>query len=282
MPSYNMSGSAVATGLIADAFAEQISIAARTGCFGMQDNSMNPLDLFPAPVSSGSPTAPMANDMGVAIVILNSLPTPLVLQECFAEPTLLIGGGTIFTSADPQASYPASIDPATGAVTNVHTIPAARPYPVSSSHQSNGKPVMLHGLGLYRFTARNDAGTDQNVYGGLSFSKQANGAGRMIGIGFRFTFVEHFFSKNTLDVGTSVMVDFETRFGTLRSYCDQTIAASGGSQYEGQSTLDTVEVRGTVTAAGQANATREPFRRTMTFWIYDSKTYGSGAKANIG
>ena len=111
-------------------------------------------------------------------MILNSLPTPITLVECYA-------GNLDDQHNGPQISYPAVIDGVTGDVVQAHQVPGVRTYPYPTLHlEKNGSPSLIGGVGLYRF--QYSAQAKNNVAArALAFSYNSDAkSGPLIGIAF--------------------------------------------------------------------------------------------------
>lgn len=164
MPIDNPAGNPVPTALIPDPFAHQFSLAAQGGNFSMSDGGMNPLDLF----SLCNPS----DDPGVAVVILNCLPTPLLLVDTYFEPA--DNWNDVNDACGPMLSYPLT------GQNKAHLIPGACPYPCQAKN-----PGWLAGLGLYRFKGNTHRSQDSPpAIRALAFSLRADGAGPRCGVLF--------------------------------------------------------------------------------------------------
>ena len=176
-------GTASAVSLIADPFAGQFAYASQMGVFDTSDGVMNPIDAFPATYAGA----------GVAIIILNSLPTPLRLVESY----IYVDPGAVYTTHGAQTNYPAHTDGVTAAV-DAHIIPGARPYPRHAKHLlANKSPALIGGLGVYGFIASSylrvdgvtgllDGGTMViEVARALSFSAAEDGSGPLVAVAVR-------------------------------------------------------------------------------------------------
>lgn len=168
------SGNPVQVALIADPFARQLVLASMNGSFSLTDGPLDPLDLFtlPADPDPDYPDNDVPSSYKGAVLILNSLSTPLRLVQ--ALEIFPAGGDAAYRSQ--QLAYPATVN-ASGAWTEAHVIPGARPYPKPAQHQRpQGGPALIGGVGLYRF--------QKNIKWALSFSAQEDGSGPLIGVGF--------------------------------------------------------------------------------------------------
>ena len=149
MAAPDTTGHPVPVALIAHRFGYQFSACA-TGAlnFTMADGDMSPLDVFADDWAT--------TDAGHAIVILNSLTTPLTVVDARVN-------------SYNQYSYPAITNPQTSDVIKTHQIPAARAYPRPSKHPAG---AVIGGLGSYRFTF--GSGTNAGI--GLAFSTSEDGS----------------------------------------------------------------------------------------------------------
>ena len=170
VPGDTIPGIPVPICLITHPYAKEIAHVT-TGVPSIFDKTMNPLDLFQT-FGGASPAA------GVAVVILNSLPTPITLVECYA-------GNLDDQHNGPQISYPAVIDGVTKDVVQAHQVPGVRTYPYPTLHlEKDGSPSLIGGVGLYRFQYSTHA--NNNIAArALAFSYNSDAqSGPLIGISF--------------------------------------------------------------------------------------------------
>jgi len=201
MAAPDTTGNRIPVALMADPFAHLIGqCATANGNFGMQDNSMNPLDMF----EIWAPTT----DAGIAVVLLNSLTKPLTLVDVWLDG---------FT----QHSYPAIVNPNTTLTIKTHQIPGARPYPRPSKHP---KGATMGGVGAYRFT-KTGGGHER---GALAFSMTEDGssADPLIGVAFSYASIAGFSSHPGCVVADLNNHDFsgvspgKTNLETLNNLCE--------------------------------------------------------------
>ena len=178
----DMTGTASAVSLIADPFAGQFAYASQMGVFDTSDGGMNPIDAFPATYAGG----------GLAVIIMNSLPTPLRLVESY----VYVDPVALYTTHGLQTNYPAHTDGVTAAV-DAHIIPGARPYPRHAKHLlPKGGPALIGGLGVYGFIASSYPRVDADgllpsltmvieVARALSFSANEDGSGPLVAVAVR-------------------------------------------------------------------------------------------------
>src|SRR5262249_25497863 len=143
------------------------------GKFSCTDGDMNPLDLFHS-------FHPCASE-GIAVIILNSLTTPLTLVASYA-------GNLNPANNGPQMGYPAVIDATTQKVTRAHQIPGVRTYPRPSLHTDpGGAPSLIGGVGLYRFQTSHVQATALAARS-LAFAATDDGSnqGPLIGVAFNY------------------------------------------------------------------------------------------------
>jgi len=185
-PNGPIPGDAIPVALLGDIFTQQLIIAAQAAAVGADlllknGIKMNPLDLF-----GNYPRSP-SGTVGVALVIVNSLSTPLTLVDSYEYDD----DNDKNDKNGPQLSYPATIDPRDKSVSKPHVIPGVRPYPIASKHVlSNGDPGQLSGVGLYRFqsTVTDDDTAHLLVTRGLAFAVTPNGSKQdpLIGVAIKF------------------------------------------------------------------------------------------------
>ncbi len=115
--------------------------------------NLSPLDFFPDPKGGA--------DAGVAVIVLNSLATPLTLIGMYQDDGMV-------TAKPKQSSYPATI--CTNGITKYpHTIPGIRGYPIPSAHPlpvAGFGPDLMAGVGIYRFHCP----TNDISYDGMGFA----------------------------------------------------------------------------------------------------------------
>ena len=168
----DQTGNPAPAALIADPyFASLVRASQVPNGVSLSSGFFNPLDSFR---DTASP------DTGAAVIVLNSLSTPLTLVHTW-------GNGLT------QVCYPVIIDPGTPDNSNktgfkivkTHTIPAARPYPKASLHpRPQGGPLQMGGVGIYRFS--HDLWAPWHARG-LAFASTKDGSdnGALIALAFR-------------------------------------------------------------------------------------------------
>jgi hypothetical protein len=134
-------GDPIPVSLITQPFAQELGANVGTGgTFSFDQTNptkTNPLDLFH--------TLNPHSGSGVALLIMNSLTTPLTLVDSLQNVLDSFSNG-------PQLGYPAVIDPVTQKAVKTHQIPGVRQYPRPSLHKApDGSPALVGGIGLYRF-----------------------------------------------------------------------------------------------------------------------------------
>jgi hypothetical protein len=236
MAAPDTTGHPVPVSLMADPFARQLAICVTSGgSFGMQNNSMNPLDMF----DQWAPTT----DWGIAVVILNSLAKPLTLVD-------------IWLSSFDQQSYPAITNPQTMQTIKTHQIPAARPYPRPSKHP---KGAAIGGVGCYRFTG----GSGFTRGGALAFSMAEDGSSSdpLIGVAFDpNVWCLVVTDLNNHDFGAGARgSNLENLFGACS-------AKSSDRNSEKSTTGNGVTVWGGYATTHPAN---EPSMHTLVVWVHD-------------
>jgi hypothetical protein len=174
VPGDPIPGDAIPVSLITHPFAKQIANVATGGKFSFTDGDMHVLDLFHTFHPSAS--------AGVAVVVLNSLTTPLTLVDSYK-------GHLDDYNNGPQLSYPAVLDATTQEVTTAHQIPGVRIYPRPSQHKdASGNPVLVGGVGLYRFQASKSVNLATIATRGLAFACTDDGSNKspLIGVAFSY------------------------------------------------------------------------------------------------
>lgn len=259
----DMSGKAVPAALIADPFAHQVALTSQTGVMAMVDGGMNPLDLF----HSFSPS----NSYGAALIILNSLSTPLTLVETFDY-----WAGQQNPMPTVQLSYPATEDLFTGGgvLMKEHQIPGARPYPRQSRHPLGQGVQTIGGLGLYRFK-----GNYVNcVQRAMSFSYHEDGSGPYIGVAF-LTIVQGSGFSTWFSMASAVTADVAGQYGDLKNFYLTTMGNADGNakptpnpatkQYDVGGPSSPLAIWATTTSLRQPPA-YEPNMVPLVMWVRDA------------
>ena len=149
-------------------------VAALRDTVPLADGYLTPLDLFPDP-NNGS-------DAGVAVIVLNSLSTPLTLLGMYKDDGMVDAGAS-------QSSYPAIVYPS-GETKFPHAIPGIHGYPTPSAHPlvtaSFGSDLMA-GVGIYRFHCpTNSISVDKDLGMGFAMGFSCNAEGYPdVGLAFK-------------------------------------------------------------------------------------------------
>lgn len=252
VPGDPIPGEAVPLSWIPEPFAKELCSQVATGGRFSFDPNMSPLDLF-------SSWHPNTGD-GVAVIILNSLTTPLTLVDSFED-----SGGY------PQMSYPAVIDAATQKVVRAHEIPGVRLYPRPSLHKGpNGAPAQLGAVGLYRFWA--SAGIRNGAGRAMAFSCQPENPSKsdvpLLGVAFDYSH-DFFTNKPTLVMAVSADVSQQ---GGLQALWTAAKTRATPQPYD----VGTGTNRLTIWGIGAPGTpTIEQGTRTLIVWVRDTaSTFG--------
>ena len=137
-------------------------LAALRDIIPLSDGYLNPLDLFPDPQNG--------QDSGVAVIVLNSLSTPLTLLGMYKDDGMSDAGAS-------QTSYPATVY-TNGKTKAPHTIPGIHGYPTPSAHplfKTGFGSDLMAGIGIYRFHCpTNSISVDKDLGMGFALAFSCN------------------------------------------------------------------------------------------------------------
>ena len=238
----DMSGSPNPVALIADPFAKQFAFASQMGYINTAvsvpfakgitaDAPCNPIDIF----TPGDP------QLGVAIIILNSLPTPLTLVDSMSF------DGT-------QVGYPAA-----SKGSKPHQIPGARPYPRKSRHKiASGARALMGGVGRYQYHA---SGTVQwgGVAQALSFKYSDDPSAPLIGVAMKI------FWGDGSDPHSAVTAELPN--SDLASFFSNTVITKPIQFHSGSS--NNITVWGTFDGKTNPRPLSNNDSRVLTVWVRD-------------
>lgn len=239
-------GNITPVALIGGVFAHGLAHASQMGDYD-DGTIINPFDLFDS--------ADVRQDARYAVVILNSMSTPLRLVDSYAgtapvpAQTGHAPGQNIYKSyvTGDQANYPAVSDRG-NQVVRPHEVPGARPFPNSQMHlRPEGGPKLMGGVGLYTFTPSVQKGAfvlpgspnlgvidgGAHIRRALSFSTSADGSGPQVAVAFRtkahLTSVQPYGNRWTCaSMHSTVTTDLKANYGDLRTFYEQAMLTDSG------------------------------------------------------
>jgi len=205
-------GTGVQVGLLPDPFAHQLAYFTQMSRFDFSDANIDPRALLNDPNGNDADS-----DLGVNVILLNSVTRPLRLVDAQSE-QVDPGNGLSLGDCDVQICYP------TGQVageTRDHEIPAAQPYPIAAKHPgAGGAPALLAGVGFYRFDPMDDVDASSRV---LSFSL-GDSQTPLVGVHIRVTCQSRgIFRHKGSFASVAVTADVEKDYGSLDAFRSGTL-----------------------------------------------------------